>query len=165
MNQLVPKEVIEKRILLVRGQKVMLDFHLAVLSGVPTKRLNEQVRHNIKRFPEDFMFQLTKEEFKNLIFHFGISRWGGTRKLPYAFTEQGVAMLSSVLNSDRANLKRWKRSTMSSSRLSSRQSDILCSHLKNQSGKSVSKLKNQSCNTVSSVVKIYYEIFSTSICN
>ena len=91
----------------------MLDRDLAELYGVSTKRLVEQVKRNIKRFPTDFMFQLTKEEFKNLRFHFGISilrsqnatsRWGGRRYLPYVFTEQGVAMLSSVLNSERAIL-------------------------------------------------------------
>lgn len=102
MNQLVPKEVIEKRILLVRGQKVMLDKDLAELYGVETFNLNKAVKRNLDRFPIDFMFQLTNEEFENLIFHFGISRWGGTRKLPYAFTEQGVAMLSSVLKSKKA---------------------------------------------------------------
>jgi len=70
--------------------------------GVTTSNLNKAVRRNIERFPEDFMFQLSKEEFENLKFHFGTSSWGGTRKLPHAFTENGVAMLSSVLNSDRA---------------------------------------------------------------
>ncbi|MFT3909525.1 MAG: ORF6N domain-containing protein [Ferruginibacter sp.] len=64
--------------------------------------LNKAVKRNIKRFPEDFMFQLTKPEFQNLTFQFGISSWGGVRKMPYAFTEQGVAMLSGILNSDRA---------------------------------------------------------------
>jgi hypothetical protein len=108
-----PLESIERRILLIRGQKVMLDSDLAQLYGVPTFRLNEQVKRNIKRFPPDFMFQLTKREFENLGFHFGTSnlvsqiaisssRWGGRRHPPYAFTEQGVAMLSSVLNSERA---------------------------------------------------------------
>ena len=80
----------------------MLDRDLAGLYGVATGNLNKAVSRNIERFPEDFMFQLTKEEFKNLIFHFGTSSWGGTRKLPRAFTEQGVAMLSSVLKSKRA---------------------------------------------------------------
>lgn len=98
----IPAEIIEKRIFLIRGQKVMLDRDLAELYGVETFNLNKAVRRNLNRFPADFMFQLTAEEFKNLIFHFGISRWGGTRKLPYAFTEQGVAMLSSVLRSERA---------------------------------------------------------------
>ena len=69
---------------------------------VTTGNLNKAVKRNLKRFPEDFMFQLTEAEFKNLIFQSGISSWGGTRKMPYGFTEQGVAMLSGVLNSDRA---------------------------------------------------------------
>jgi hypothetical protein len=69
---------------------------------VTTGNLNKAVKRNLKRFPEDFMFQLTEDEFKNLIFQSGISSWGGTRKMPYGFTEQGVAMLSGVLNSDRA---------------------------------------------------------------
>lgn len=75
---------------------------MAELYGVLTGNLNKAVKRNIKRFPEDFMFQLAKEEFDNLIFQFGTSSWGGTRSLPYAFTEQGVAMLSGILNSDRA---------------------------------------------------------------
>jgi hypothetical protein len=98
----IPDEIIIGRILLIRGQKVMLDWHLAELYGVTTGNLNRAVKRNSKRFPEDFMFQLTKDEFQNLIFQNGTSSWGGTRKIPYAFTEQGVAMLSSVLNSDRA---------------------------------------------------------------
>ena len=77
----------------------MLDEDLADLYQVATKRLNEQVRRNIERFPEDFMFQLTTEEYENLKSQFATSSWGGRRKLPFAFTEQGVAMLSSVLNS------------------------------------------------------------------
>jgi len=107
MEQLVPIERIEAKILLIRGQKVMLDRDLAELYGVTTGNLNKAVRRNTERFPEDFMFQLTKEEFDDLIFHFGISKTegrGGRRYLPYAFTEQGVAMLSSVLNSKRAIL-------------------------------------------------------------
>lgn len=80
----------------------MLDEDLAELYDVETRRLNEQVKRNINRFPEDFMFQLTKAEFEVLIFQTGTSSWGGRRKLPYAFTEQGVAMLSGVLNSERA---------------------------------------------------------------
>ncbi len=102
MRQLIPSERIESKILLLRGKKVMLDRDLAALYGVPTRRLNEQVKRNRKRFPEDFMFQLSKKEFEILKSHFATSSWGGVRKLPYAFTEQGVAMLSSVLNSDRA---------------------------------------------------------------
>lgn len=80
----------------------MLDKDLAELYGVSTGNLNKAVKRNIKRFPDDFMFQLSDSEFENLKFHFGTSSWGGTRKFPYAFTEQGVAMLSGVLNSDRA---------------------------------------------------------------
>ena len=80
----------------------MLDSDLAVLYGVKTGRLNEQVTRNIKRFPEDFMFQLTKDETLNLISHFATSSWGGARKMPRVFTQEGVAMLSSVLNSERA---------------------------------------------------------------
>ena len=102
MSNIVSQEIIETRIIFVRGKKVMLDKDLAVLYRVTTGNLNKAVKRNIDRFPEDFMFQLTKEEFQNLIFHFGTSSWGGARKLPYAFTENGVAMLSSVLNSERA---------------------------------------------------------------
>ncbi len=101
-TQLIPAEVIEQRIFLIRGQRVILDKDLAGLYGVETFNLNKAVNRNLDRFPADFMFQLTREESENLIFHFGISRWGGTRKLPYAFTEQGITMLSSVLRSKRA---------------------------------------------------------------
>ena len=102
MTSLALQKTIEKKILLIRGKKVMLDRDLALLYEVPTKRLNEQVKRNIKRFPPDFMLQLTKKEFENLKSHFATSSWGGTRKLPMVFTEQGVAMLSTVLNSERA---------------------------------------------------------------
>jgi len=98
------KNILEK-VYLIRGQKIMLDKDLAEMYGVPTFRLNESVKRNITRFPDDFMFQLTEIEFKSLISQFAISKnkgRGGTRKLPYAFTEQGVAMLSSVLNSETA---------------------------------------------------------------
>jgi ORF6N domain len=100
----VPVEVIERRIYLIRGNKVMLDADLAELYQVPTFRLNEAVKRNRDRFPEDFMFQLTKQEAKSLTSHFAMSKQGrgGRRTLPYAFTEHGVAMLSSVLNSARA---------------------------------------------------------------
>jgi hypothetical protein len=101
---IIPVERIERVILLIQGHKVILDKDLAVLYGVSTGNLNKAVTRNIDRFPHDFMIQLTEEEFKNLKFHFGTSRWGGTRKLPRAFTEQGVAMLSSVLQSPRAIL-------------------------------------------------------------
>lgn len=103
MKAIIPVEIIEKKILLIRGEKVMLDADLAELYGVETKMLVRAVKRNVDRFPSDFMIQLNKEEFENLRFQFGTSsRWGGRRYLPYAFTEQGVAMLSSVLNSDRA---------------------------------------------------------------
>ena len=102
MSKLVSVELIQNKIYLIRGKRVMLDKNLAFLYGVQTFRLNEQVKRNRKRFPIDFCFQLTKTEFHNLISQNAISSWGGARKLPYAFTEQGVAMLSSVLNSQRA---------------------------------------------------------------
>ena len=97
------EQEIMERIHFVRGIKVMLDFDLAEMYGVPTGRLNEAVKRNISRFPEDFMFQLSKEEFSFLISQIAISKSpgrGGTRKLPFAFTEQGVAMLSSVIHSE-----------------------------------------------------------------
>ncbi|WP_233380183.1 ORF6N domain-containing protein [Maribellus sp. CM-23] len=90
------------KIYLIREQKVMLDSDLAELYGVETRRLNEQVKRNISRFPKDFMFQLSEVEFKNLKSQFATSNWGGRRKLPNVFTEHGVLMLSSVLNSERA---------------------------------------------------------------
>ena len=94
--------VIQSKIYEIRGCKVMLDFDLAEMYQAETRRLNEAVKRNIKRFPPDFMFQLTNKEFDNLMSQIAISKWGGTRKLPYAFTEQGVAMLSGLLNSDNA---------------------------------------------------------------
>ncbi len=101
MNEL---QLIQSKIYEIRGQKVMLARDLAELYNVTTSNLNKSVKRNIKRFPADFMFQLTKSEFdalrENLIFQNGTSKWGGTRKLPYAFTEQGLAMLSGLLNSD-----------------------------------------------------------------
>ncbi|KQR72620.1 ORF6N domain-containing protein [Pedobacter sp. Leaf176] len=115
---------IQSRIYSIRGERVMLDFDLALLYEVETKVLNQAVKRNIERFPDDFMFKLTNEEFENLRFQIEnnqnmssqivatytpnlksqivTSSWGGTRKLPYAFTEQGVAMLSGVLRSERA---------------------------------------------------------------
>jgi len=100
----IPVERIEKAILLVRGQKVMLDRDLAELYGVETGALNRAVKRNIQRFPEDFMFQIPDEEAERLRCQTGISKRGrgGRRYLPYVFTEQGVAMLSSILNSERA---------------------------------------------------------------
>jgi len=101
---LVPVEAIERRILLIRGHKVMLDSHLAEMYKVPTFRLNEAVKRNRRRFPKDFMFRLGKEEAESLTSQFAMSKpgRGGRRTLPYVFTEQGVAMLSTVLNSERA---------------------------------------------------------------
>ena len=96
MNDLT---VIQSKIYEIRGQRVMLDFDLAAMYGVKTGRLNEQVKRNIERFPEDFMFQLTAGEYEILKSQIATSSWGGTRKLPFAFTENGVAMLSSVLRS------------------------------------------------------------------
>lgn len=93
---------IHSLIYMIRDQKVMLDSDLARLYGVETSKLNQAVKRNIDRFPEDFMFRLNKEEHDNLISQIVTSSWGGRRKLPYAFTEQGVAMLSSVLKSKRA---------------------------------------------------------------
>ena len=98
----IPDELITSKIFVIRDNKVMLDEDLAELYDVETKRLNEQIKRNIARFPEDFMFQLSQKEFDNLKSQFATSSWGGRRKLPYAFTEQGVAMLSGVLHSERA---------------------------------------------------------------
>jgi hypothetical protein len=99
---MITDELVIDKIYLIRGQKVMLDKDLAELYDVETRVLNQAVKRNAGRFPEDFMFQLTTAEFENLMSHFVTSRWGGLRKLPFAFTEQGVAMLSSVLNSETA---------------------------------------------------------------
>ena len=95
-------ELLMNKIYFIRGQKTMLDKDLAELYRVETKQLKRQVNRNIDRFPRDFMFELTPEEFENLRSQLGTSSWGGTRYLPLAFTEQGVAMLSSVLNSKQA---------------------------------------------------------------
>ncbi len=117
MSDLIPQEILERKIYLFRGQKVMLDGDLAELYGVPTKILIKAVKRNLKRFPADFMYRLTRQEVRNLRFQFGTSslypvtdepvtefekQYGGRRHLPYVFTEQGIAMLSSVLNSERA---------------------------------------------------------------
>ena len=96
MNQL---QLIQNKIYEIRGQKVMLDFDLAEMYQVETRVLNQAVKRNAERFPEDFMFQLNIEEWGNLKSQIVISSWGGSRKLPFAFTEQGLAMLSGVLNS------------------------------------------------------------------
>lgn len=98
----IPEEVVLNKIYQVGGQRVMLDMDLAELYGVETKQLKRAVKRNKTRFPRDFMFMLNGHEFENLRSQFGTSSWGGIRYLPMAFTEQGVAMLSSVLNSRRA---------------------------------------------------------------
>ncbi len=102
MSSIIPIEIVEKKIILIRGQKVMLDRDLAELYGVETRTLMQAVKRNARRFPDDFMFQLTNQEFTDLKSQFVTSSWGGTRKLPHVFAEQGVAMLSSVLKSNRA---------------------------------------------------------------
>ena len=99
---LIPDDIISSKIYLIRNQKVMLDKDLSELYVVETKQLKRQVRRNLERFPEDFMFELSQQEFHNLRSQFGTSSWGGSRYMPMAFTEQGVAMLSSVLNSPTA---------------------------------------------------------------
>jgi hypothetical protein len=101
-HSVIPDEILLNKIYLIRGEKVMLDSDLADLYGVETRRLNEQVKRNPGRFPEDFMFQLAAIEFENLKSQIATSSWGGRRTLPYAFTEHGVLMLSSVLNSELA---------------------------------------------------------------
>ncbi|MBP9663312.1 MAG: ORF6N domain-containing protein [Pyrinomonadaceae bacterium] len=114
MNALIPLERVESRILFIRGEKVIVDSDLAQLYGVTTSNFNKAVKRNIERFPSDFMFQLTKEEFESLRFQTGISNEsmrsqfatskerGGRRYLPYAFTEHGALMAANILNSDRA---------------------------------------------------------------
>jgi hypothetical protein len=101
-NLIISDETISDKIYIIRNQKVMLDRDLATLYGVETRVLNQAVKRNIARFPDDFMFELSKVEFGNLISQIVTSSWGGTRKLPLAFTEHGVMMLSSVLKSDKA---------------------------------------------------------------
>lgn len=102
MSDIIPTETIINKIYIFRSVKVMLDRDLAELYGVETRVLNQAIKRNLNRFPPDFMFQLDKDELDNLISQTVISTWGGVRKLPYVFTEQGVSMLSSVLNSERA---------------------------------------------------------------
>lgn len=99
---LLPLETITQRILLLRDQKVLLDSDLAELYGVETRRLNEQVKRNRERFPQDFIFELDAEEFKHLKSQFATSSWGGRRKLPLAFTEHGAIMAATILSSPRA---------------------------------------------------------------
>jgi phage regulator Rha-like protein len=102
MKETIPSEIIEQKIFIIRGHKVMFDKELAMLYGIGTRDLNKAVTRNLDRFPEDFMFQLNKKEFKNLMFQNGTSSWGGTRKMPRVFTEHGILMLSSVINTKRA---------------------------------------------------------------
>ena len=103
MDQLIPMEVIERKIFIIRGKRIMLDSDLADLYGVETRSLVQAVKRNNERFPPDFMFQLSQEEFESLRSQIVISKGkGGRRYFPYAFSEQGVAMLSSVLRSERA---------------------------------------------------------------
>lgn len=99
---LINEETIQNKIYMIRGQKVMLDFDLAEIYGYETKRFNEQIKNNIERFDEDFRFKLTKEEFENLRSKISTSSWGGSRYLPYAFTEQGIYMLMTVLKGELA---------------------------------------------------------------
>ncbi len=95
-------DLVATKIFLIQGKRAMLDEDLALLYGVPTKRLNEAVKRNSKRYPNDFMFQLTHQEWRHLKSKIATSRWGGRRTMPYAFTEHGILMLSGVLASDRA---------------------------------------------------------------
>ncbi len=97
-----PNETVLDKIYVIQNQKVLLDRDLAQLYGIETKRLNEAVKRNLSRFPEDFMFKLNSYEFENLKSQFATSSWGGNRKLPNAFTEHGILMLSSVIHSDQA---------------------------------------------------------------
>ena len=101
-NLILREENIASIIYMIRGERVMLDIDLAELYGVETKVLKQTVRRNLNRFPSDFMFELTKHELENLRSQIASSSWGGARYLPFAFTEQGVAMLSGILNSERA---------------------------------------------------------------
>jgi len=129
MSALVPREQIEKTILVIRGHNVMLDSDIAQLYGVTAGRMNEAVKRNEDRFPSDFMFQLTKPEFEHLKSQIAISssKWGGGRHAPYAFTEQGATMLSSVFRNERARasighgtMPHWYRSTRTDIRCSER---------------------------------------------
>ena len=99
---LIPTEIIQRKIYLIRGHKVLFDKDLAELYQAPTKSLNLAVKRNLSRFPNDFMFKLKQNEIKDLRFQFETSSWGGRRYSPYVFTQEGVAMLSSILNSERA---------------------------------------------------------------
>jgi len=102
MKGIIGPEIIKERIFIIRGERVMLDYDLAALYEVETKQLKRAVKRNRSRFPGDFMFELTEKEVQNLRCQIGTSSWGGRRYNPYAFTEQGIAMLATVLNSERA---------------------------------------------------------------
>ena len=102
MELTVTEQLTISKIYIFRNQRVMMDFDLAGIYGVETRRLKEAVRRNIERFPEDFMFELTQDEFQNLRSQIATSSWGGSRYAPFAFTEHGAVMLASVLNSDTA---------------------------------------------------------------
>lgn len=102
---LIDEELLRSKIYEIRGQKVMLDYELAEIYGYTTTRFNEQVKNNIEKFDDDFMFELTKEEFENLMSKKSISSWGGRRKLPRVFTEQGVYMLMTVLRGKLATMQ------------------------------------------------------------
>ena len=102
MELAVTEQLTISKIYIFRNQRVMMDFDLAEIYGVETRRLKEAVRRNIERFPEDFMFELTQDEFQNLRSQIATSSWGGSRYAPFAFTEHGAVMLASVLNSDTA---------------------------------------------------------------
>lgn len=101
-NSTRPNETVLDKIYVIRNQKVLLDRDLAQLYGIETKRLNEAVKRNLSRFPDDFMFQLNDVEFETLKSQFATSSWGGNRKRPFAFTEHGILMLSSVIHSELA---------------------------------------------------------------
>ena len=101
-TELLTVDTIRKRVYVIRGKQVMLDQDLAVIYGYELKAMNQQVKRNIERFPEDFMFQLSDDEYENLKSQFVTSSWGGRRKLPYVFTEQGIYMLATVLKGDLA---------------------------------------------------------------
>lgn len=107
-NLLIPNEIISNKINFIRNKKVMIDYNLAYLFDVETKRINEQVKRNSKKFPEHFMFQLNDSEFQILKSQNATSSWGGTRKLPFVFTEHGILQLSNVLKSDRVTQNEYK---------------------------------------------------------
>jgi len=102
MNDIISTKEILSQIFYIRGKKVMIDVHLALLYQVETRVLNQAVQRNISRFPDDFMFRLSEAEYDILKSQFVTSSWGGRRKLPYVFTEQGIAMLSGILRSEKA---------------------------------------------------------------